>query len=100
MDIVVKMKLDCLVALFDLLSQKLVLELGTGCCVHHVVHKQAVNNEILTLTLHDDSLLADDCGVAVVFHAVQDVNVPSAGCLSGSIDALEDLKAVAFGSEP
>ncbi len=63
MDVMVKIEFDCLVFQFDLhtqerlheaassdieiigmLSQKLVLELGTGCCLHHVVHEQAVNN--------------------------------------------------------
>ncbi len=53
------MDLDCLVVLFNrhtqerrheaassddkmlgVLPQKLVLELSTGCCVHHVVHKR------------------------------------------------------------
>ncbi len=70
--------------------------IGTGCCVHCAVYKQAVDHEILTLALHLDSLLAVDCGVAALFHPIRDVNVPSAGCLSGSIDALEELKAVAF----
>ncbi len=68
----------------------------SGCCVHHFVHKQAVDNEMLTLALHEDSLLAVDCGVAVLFHPVRDVNVPSAGCLSGSIDALEELKVIDY----
>ncbi len=63
MDVVVKMELDCLVVhtqkriheaasndvqVLGVLPQKLVLELGTSCCVHHVVHKQAVNNVMLT----------------------------------------------------
>ncbi len=85
------------VEILGILPQKLVLELGTGCCVHHVVHKQAVDNEMPTLALQEDSLLAVDCGVAVLFHPVQDVNMPSACCLSGSINALEEFKAVAFG---
>jgi hypothetical protein len=85
------MELDRLVVLFDLhtqerlhgaassdvevlgvLPQKLVLELGTGCCVHHVVHKQAMDNEMLTLMLHENSLLTVYCWVAVLFHPVRD----------------------------
>ncbi len=34
-----------------ILFRKFVLELGTGCCVHHVIHKQAVDNEMLSLAL-------------------------------------------------
>ncbi len=111
------MELDCLLVLFHFhtqerlheaassdveileeFPQKFVLELGTGCCVHHVIPKleQAVNNEMLTLMLHEDSLPPVDCGIAALFHPVRDVNAPSAGCLLGSIDALEELKAVAF----
>ena len=75
MDVVVKMKLDRLVVLYDphsqerlhedassdveilgILPQKLVLELGTCCGVHQVVHKQAVDNEVLTLALHENCL--------------------------------------------
>jgi hypothetical protein len=115
MAIMVKMEHDCFVVLFDLhtqgrlheassrdveilgiLPQKLVLEHGIGCCLHHVVHKQAVNNEMLTLALHETSLLAVKCWVAVLYPPVLDVIVPSTGCLSGSIDALE---AMAFGYE-
>ena len=77
--------------------QKLVLELGTGCGAHHVVHKQAMDNEVLTLALHENCLLTVDCGVAILFHPVLDVHMPSACCLSGSIYALEELKAMAFG---
>ncbi len=81
LDVMVNMELNCHVVLFYLhtqerlheaassdveilgiVPQKLVLELGTGCCVHRVVHKQAVDNEMLTLALHEDSLLAVDCG--------------------------------------
>jgi hypothetical protein len=110
-DVVAKMKFDRLVVLSNLHTQKrlheaasessdvkilgthpqkLVLELGTGCCVHYVVNKQDVNNEMLTLALHEDSILAVDCWVAVLFHPVRDVNVSSAGCLLGSssIDAM------------
>ncbi len=64
LDVMVKMELDRLVVLFDLhtqerlhaaassdaeilgiLPQQLVLELDTDCCVHHVAHEQAVDNE-------------------------------------------------------
>ena len=65
--------------------------------MHYVVHKQAVDNEVITHALHEDSLLAVDCGVAVLFHPVRDVDMPSAGCLSGSIYALEELKVMALG---
>ncbi len=90
-DVLVVVKVDCdsLVGLFYLhtqkclhaaassdvnilgvLPQKLVLDLSTGCCVHHVVHKQAVTNKMLIFALHEDRLLAVDCGVAVLCHPV------------------------------
>ena len=51
------------VEILGILPQKLVLALGTGCCVHPVAHKQAVDNEVvLTLALHEDSLLTVDSG--------------------------------------
>ena len=59
--------------------------------MHHVIHNEAVDDEMLTLLLHEDFLLTVDCEVAVLLHPVQDVNFPSAGCLLGSIDVRERL---------
>ena len=65
--------------------------------VHHVVDKQAMDNEMRTHSLHENGLhvFTVDCGVAVHFHPVLDVYMPSACCLSGSIYALEELEAMA-----
>jgi hypothetical protein len=85
---VTKMKLD----LFFV--QIFIIELGTDCCLQHIVHtvhKQAMNDEKLNFSLNEDSLLAVDCWVADLLHPVLDGRVPSSGSLPSSIDALEEL---------
>ncbi len=86
MDEVSKMQLDCLGVLLDIHDQKglneaassdhevlgvlhllkLIVVLGSGLCVHHVVYNQAMNDEMLALVLLEACILTIDCGVAVL----------------------------------
>jgi hypothetical protein len=72
-------------------------ELVVGGNVHHVIHKQSIDNELLTLAFHENSLLTIYREVAVRLHPCRDVLVPSACCLSGTINALEQLQKMTFG---
>ncbi len=73
---------------FSMKWHELVLELVVGGDGHHVIHKQSKDNEVLTLTLHENSLLTIYHEVAVRRHPCGDVLVPSACNLSGTIDDL------------
>ena len=110
LDIMVKMKLDLLVSLLNLhakkrlhkpptsdheilglLAHELLLELGAGRDMHHVIHKQTMKNKLVTHAAHEDSLLTVYRRVSVLLHPSRDEHMPSASCLPGSIDALEKL---------
>ncbi len=58
--------------------------------MHHVIHKQSMDNEMLTLALHENRLLTINREVAIRLHPRRDMLVPSAGSLPGTI-ALEKL---------
>ena len=94
--------LDYLVSSSDteilrVLLHELVLELVVGGNVHHAIHKQSMDNEMLTLAFHENSLLAIYREVAIRLHPCRDVLVPSACSLSGTMDALEQLQTMTFG---
>ncbi len=73
-----------------MLLHELVLELVVGSNVNHIIHKQSMDYEMLTLTLiHENSLLTINSEAAIHLHPRRDVLEPSAGSLWGTIYALE-----------
>ncbi len=50
-----------------------------------------MDNEMLTLALHENSPLTLYLEVTIRLHPRRDVSVPSAGSLQGTVDALEKL---------
>ena len=64
--------------------------------MHHIINKQAVYDEVGSLVFHENCLFAVDCWVSVALHPFRDMDVPSSGCLFGSIDAFEKQEDMTF----
>jgi hypothetical protein len=56
---------------------------------HHVIDKQAVDDEIVTVSLHENSFLTVHGGVTICFHPFRDAQMPSPSDLLGAINAFE-----------
>ena len=70
-------------------SHNFIAEPITGWNMHHIVHKQSMNDEVRTLALHENSLPTVYLWVSILLHPVQDANMPSSGGLFRAIHAFE-----------
>ena len=65
------------------------LESITRGNMHHVINKQAVNDEVIALAFHENRLFTINRRVFVFLHPSRNVNVPPSCGLLGVIDAFE-----------